>query len=54
MKNVLRAKDTATKLMHRIIVDGKLTSLWYDLWINHKSMVDLLGGIESIYLLGLI
>lgn len=43
MKNILQSRDAANTVMQRIIVDGNSTSMWYDPWINHKSMVDLLG-----------
>lgn len=43
MKNILRARDKAVLLMQRTIVNGSSTSLWYDPWINHMSLVDLLG-----------
>lgn len=29
--------------MNRFVVNEETTSLWFDLWINHKSLVDLLG-----------
>lgn len=38
-----RNRDAAKRLMHRVIVDGATTSLWFDLRINHKNLVDLLG-----------
>lgn len=29
--------------MSRLIATGEHTDLWYDPWINHKSLVDLFG-----------
>lgn len=43
IKYILRARDLATKLMHGVIVNGATTSLWFNPWLNHKSMVDVLG-----------
>lgn len=43
MKHTLRSRDTMSKLVTRKIANGRSTSLCLDLWINHKSLVDLLG-----------
>lgn len=43
MKSILRQLDLAANIMSRIIVNGDHIDLWYDPWINHKSLVDLIG-----------
>lgn len=35
--------------MTKIIINRETTDLWFDPWINHKSLVDLLGW-DRIYL----
>lgn len=40
MKYILVERATATRLMQRIIINVATTSLWFDPWIDHKSMVD--------------
>lgn len=40
---MIREKNNASKLFSRVIEDGATTSLWFDPWINNKTLVDLLG-----------
>lgn len=42
-KSILRQCNVATNIMNRVIVNGEHTDLWFDPWINHKSLVDLIG-----------
>lgn len=43
MKHILRCRQHATTIFNRVITDGMNTSLWFNPWINHKSLVDILG-----------
>lgn len=40
VKSILRQHDMEAKIMTRLIINGEHTDLWYDPWINHKSLVD--------------
>lgn len=42
-KSTLRQRGIAIKIMNRVIVNGEHKNLWFDLCINHKSLVDLIG-----------
>lgn len=43
MKNMMRCRKHAANIFTRVIIDDANKSLWFDPWINHKSLVDILG-----------
>lgn len=48
MKSILSQHDLATKIMTWVLINGEHIDLWYDPWINHKSLVDLIGNMVHI------
>lgn len=42
-KTILQQRYLAANIMNRQTVNGEHTDLWSDPWINHKSLVDLIG-----------
>lgn len=49
MKSILRQRDLAAKIITRVLINGEYTDLWFDRWINHKSLLELIGW-NKVYL----
>lgn len=50
-KNILKYRDKGLEHMNKGIANGLNTSLWFDPWVNSKTLVDLLGW-DSLHLNG--
>jgi hypothetical protein len=48
-KSILNSRNKGINLLDRKFKDGKKTSLWFDPWINGKSLISLLGWTNLIY-----
>lgn len=42
-KSILKCREIGVNLIERKFKEGKKTSLWFDPWINGKSLINLLG-----------